>query len=50
MNVTGVRQDAEHIQEPDNHGDDDHRVQNRFDGPCHRNVLIDKPEDYPNHD
>jgi hypothetical protein len=38
------------VQEPQNHGYDHHRVQDRIDRSCHWYKAINKPEENTNHD
>src|SRR5579863_2041055 len=40
----------EHVQQPQNHGDNHHAVQDRFYRPLHWYEAINQPKDYTNHD
>jgi hypothetical protein len=44
----GAGQQAEYIQQPDNHSDHHYSVKDRLDGCRHWNVLIDQPEKHAN--
>jgi hypothetical protein len=50
LNVAGMPQNAERGQEPDDNADHDHDVEDLFDLPVHRNVVIDQPEEYSDDD
>jgi hypothetical protein len=45
----GVKQ-SKCVEEPYHHANDNHCVQDRLDGTCHRDELVDEPEDYPDDD
>jgi hypothetical protein len=45
-----VAQESKNIQEPQNHTDDNDGIQDGFNGPRHRYVVIDEPEENTNHD
>jgi hypothetical protein len=44
------RHESEHIQKPENDGDDYNGIQNRLDRSCHRNESIDQLKYYANDD
>ena len=51
VDTTGeVAQESKNIQEPQNHTDHHDGIQDRFNGRCHRDVVIDEPEKNTNHD
>jgi hypothetical protein len=43
-------QKSKHIQEPHNHDDNHHSIQDRFNRSCHRYERIHEPKQNTNHD
>lgn len=48
MNISGLVEDTEAVQQPEDYHDHDDDVEDLFDRPLHRNVGVDQPEDYAN--
>jgi hypothetical protein len=43
-------ENSKNVQQPQNHGNNYHDIQDLFDGTCHWNVVIHQPKENANHD
>src|SRR6185436_2893667 len=50
MDLAHIAKHAEHTQQPEDHDDDNHHVEDLLDLLIHGNVGVDKPEQYTRHD